>query len=125
MEKQRSRIYEALSSFGLPVFEDEIAEDEEQELLQAEKYNFFTIDFGDIATMRDNPTKVSQTVVVEYYSENKNDVDHMTIDIISKMKNINSVFFNQTRKERLKMRDTERYIDRISIVLRRVIPIAC
>lgn len=125
MEKQRSGIFEALSTFELPVYEDEIAEDEERELLQSEMYNFFTIDFGDIVNVRDNITKLSQMVVIEYYSENKNDVDEVTVDLITLLRKVSAVSFDQSRKERLKMKDTERYIDRVSIVLRRVIPIAC
>lgn len=124
MKKQRDGIYEVLNVFGLAIYEDEIAEDEEQDLLKSDKYNFFTLDFGDIIQAR-NSKNLTQTIVIEYYSENMNDVDETVIDVYTLIKKISGISFDSTRKERLRMKDTERYIDRVSIIFRRMIPIEC
>lgn len=124
MKKQRDNIFGALEYFELAVYEDEIAEDEEQELLQSDKYNFFTLDFSDILATQ-SMKQLSQLIIVEYYSENRNDVDEMAVDVYSLIKNIKGITFDRMRKERLQMKDTERYIDRVSITFKRMIPIEC
>lgn len=124
MAEQRAEVFRLLNEFGLSVYEDEIAEDEEEELLKADSYNFFTLDFGDFKTT-DNLTKLSQLIVVEYYSENRSDVDEMSIDIISMIRDVKGITFGFSKKDRLRMKETERYIDRISITFKRMIPIAC
>lgn len=124
MKEQRDSIFQSLKTFELAVYEDEIAEDEEEELLSADSYNFFTLDFGEFRDTQ-NIKQLTQTIVIEYYSENKNNVDEMTVDLITMLKSIKGINFDRTVKERLKMKDTERYIDRVSIILKRMIPIVC
>jgi hypothetical protein len=62
---------------------------------------------------------------VYYYSENRDDVDEQTIDIISSVSSIKGINFVNTVKERLQEKDTDRYVDRVTLVFRRVIPIGC
>jgi hypothetical protein len=107
--------------FGLPVFEDEIAEDEEETLSE---YNCFVFETGEFRTTNDI-RKVIQDIYVYYYSENRDDVDEQTIDIISVVSSIKGVNFVNTIKERLQEKDTDRYVDRVTLVFRRVIPIEC
>lgn|SRR5690625_1998489 len=124
MKEQREEIFNRLNNFGLSVYEDEIAEDEEQELINSDKYNFFTLEFSDIRSTG-NLKQLSQIIIVDYYSENRNDVDEMVIDIITLLKKVKGINFDTTRKDRLQMKDTERYIDRVSIIFKRMIPIEC
>lgn len=125
MREQRKEIYNSLKeNFDLNVFEDEVAEDEEKELLNADSYNFFTLEFSDIRSTN-HIRQLSQMFIVEYYSENRDDVDETVIDVISLIKKIKGVTFDTTRKDRLQMKDTERYIDRVSLIFRRKIPIEC
>lgn len=124
MKEQREEIFNRLNNFGLSVYEDEIAEDEEQELINSDKYNFFTLEFSDIRSTG-NLKQLSQLIIVDYYSENRNDVDEMVIDIITLLKKVKGINFDTTRKDRLQMKDTERYIDRVSIIFKRMIPIEC
>lgn len=124
MKEQREEIFNRLNNFGLSVYEDEIAEDEEQELINSDKYNFFTLEFSDIRSTG-NLKQLSQIIIVDYYSENRNDVDEMVIDIITLLKKVKGLNFDTTRKDRLQMKDTERYIDRVSIIFKRMIPIEC
>ncbi len=124
MKEQRDEIFSKLESFNLAVYEDEIAEDEEYELINSDKYNFFTLEFSDIRATQ-NMKQLSQLIIVDYYSENRNDVDEMVVDVYSLIKNIKGINFDTTKKDRLQMKDTERYIDRVSIIFKRMIPIEC
>jgi len=124
MNEQREEIFNRLNTFGLSVYEDEIAEDEENELIHSDNYNFLTLEFSDIRSTG-NLKQLSQLIIVDYYSENRNDVDEMVIDIITLLKKVKGLNFDTTRKDRLQMKDTERYIDRVSIIFKRMIPIEC
>lgn len=124
IKEQRDSIFESLETFGLAVYEDEIAEDEERELLNSDKYNFFTLEFSDIRATQNNK-QLSQLIIIDYYSENRDDVDEVAIDVISMIKKIKGINFDTTRKDRLRMKDTERFIDRTSIVFKRMIPVEC
>lgn len=124
MKKQKSEIYNGLSNtFLLPVYEDEIAEDEDERLIQ-EGYNCFILETGEFQPTNDF-TKLSQNIRVYYYSENSDDVDEQTLDIISTCIKAKAVSFTGSIKERLQMKDTDRYIDRVVIAFRRVIPVEC
>jgi hypothetical protein len=121
MREQIDSLVNGLKNFGLPVFEDEIAEDEETNLAT---YNCFVFETGEFRTTNDI-RKVAQDIYVYYYSENRDDVDEQTIDIISVVSSIKGVNFVNTIKERLQEKDTDRYVDRVTLVFRRVIPIEC
>ncbi|GIN71249.1 hypothetical protein J14TS2_17240 [Bacillus sp. J14TS2] len=124
MRKQKSNIYDGIvETFDLPVYEDEIAEDEDERLLE-EGYNCFIFETGEFQRTNDFK-KVAQNIRIYYYSENRDDVDEQTIDIISTCLKAPGVDFTSTNKERLQMKDTDRYIDRVVLQFRRVIPIEC
>lgn len=124
MNKQKDVIYTGLTAtFNLPVFEDEIAEDEDEQLTR-EGYNCFILETGEFQPT-DDKFKLSQNIRVYYYSENRNDIDEQTIDIISVCVGSPAVDFVRTSKERLQMKDTDRFIDRVTLNFRRVIPIVC
>jgi hypothetical protein len=121
MREQIDSLVNGLKNFGLPVFEDEIAEDEETNLAT---YNCFVFETGEFRKTNDIK-KVTQDIYVYYYSENRDDVDEQTIDIISVASSIKGMSFVNTVKERLQEKDTDRYVDRVTLVFRRVIPIEC
>lgn len=124
MRKQKSNIYNGLvKTFELPVYEDEIAEDEDERLLQ-EGYDCFILETGEFQPTNDFK-KIAQNIRVYYYSENRDDVDEQTVDIISTCIKAPGINFTGTNKERLQMKDTDRYIDRVILQFRRVIPIEC
>lgn len=124
MEEQSEGIYEELKAFGLSVYEDEVAEDEEEELFNSDKYNFFTIEYSDISATS-NIRQLSQLIIIDYYSEDRNDVWEVVVDVVTKIKNIKAVTFDRARKERLRMSESDRYVDRVSIVFKRVIKLEC
>jgi hypothetical protein len=121
MREQIDTLVNGLKGFGLPVYEDEIAEDEEETLTE---YNCFVFETGEFRTTNDI-RKVTQDIYVYYYSENRDDVDEQTIDVISVVSSIKGMSFVNSIKERLQEKDTDRYVDRVTLVFRRVIPIEC
>lgn len=125
MSEQKSTIFNNLKTqFNLEVFEDEIAEDEEEKLLKSDTYNCFIITTGNFSPTESGRT-VSQDIVIEYYSENRDDVDERTIDVISIVSAVKGVSFRNTRKQRLQVKDTDRYIDLVILTFRRMMPIEC
>jgi hypothetical protein len=122
MRKQKEGIFNSLHThFSLPVFEDEMAEDEEKQLDQI-GYNCFIFETSEFQTTQDIK-KLKQNIYVSYYSENKDDVDEKTIDIISVLTPVKGVTFSSSKKERLQMKETDRFIDRVTLTFTRVIPI--
>jgi hypothetical protein len=122
IREQKEGIFNGLQSqFSLPVFEDEIAEDEEK-VLDIEGYNCFVFETSEFQVTKDIK-KLKQNIYVSYYSENKDDVDETTIDIISVINPVKGVNFSRSKKERLQMKDTDRFIDRVTLTFERVIPI--
>ncbi|MEH7490833.1 hypothetical protein [Neobacillus niacini] len=122
MHKQKEGIFNSLQThFTLPVFEDEMAEDEEKQL-DKKGYNCFIFETSEFQTTEDIK-KLKQNIYVSYYSENKDDVDETTIDIISVLTPIKGVTFSSSKKERLQMKETDRFIDRVRLTFTRVIPI--
>jgi hypothetical protein len=122
MRVQKEGIFNNLQNqFNLPVFEDEIAEDEEKSLDKS-GYNCFVFETSEFQTTQDIK-KVRQNIYVSYYSEQRDDVDETTIDIISILTPVKGVTFSSSRKERLQMKETDRYIDRVTLTFTRVIPI--
>jgi len=122
MREQKEAIFNNLSTqFNLPVFEDDIAEDEEKDL-DKNGYNCFIFETGNFQPTQDFK-KLSQDINVYYHSENKDDVDEMTIDIISSLITVKGVYFTDSTKERMQMKDTDRFMDRVTITFTRKIPI--
>ncbi|MEK4501935.1 hypothetical protein [Bacillus sp. FSL R12-0069] len=124
MKEQRKGIREALSNgFKLLVVEDELAEDEESQLTE-EGYHCFILEYGEFQPSA-NARTLSQIIYVSYLSENQNDLDEQIIDIISWVSKVKMVSFVVSKSDRLQVKDTDRYIDRVVFTFQRVIPIAC
>ena len=123
MREQVDAIYDSLSTtFNIPVFEDEIAEDEEA--LLDNDYHCFVYETGEMKKNNDNKT-LSQAVTIYYYSENRNDLDERTIDIMRSLTGVKTMPFVKTVKQRLQKKDTDRYIDRVVFTYARRIPVGC
>lgn len=111
MQKQIDEMREALNSFSIPVFEDEIAEDEEERLFQND-YHCIVYETLDIANNNDLKS-ITQTVVIYYYSENRDDLDEQIVDIILSLKDVTGFSLNRTTKQRLQKKDTDQFVDRV------------
>lgn len=114
--EQIQLIYDALKSWDLPVFEDEIAPDEEKALL--ENYHCFVYETGDIIKNNDMKT-MTQSVTVYYYSENLDDIDKRTLSIIASIDGQKRISFVRSRKQRLQKKDTEQFVDRVILTFAR------
>ncbi|GAB0169486.1 hypothetical protein LSPCS325_29230 [Lysinibacillus sp. CTST325] len=86
MQEQIDALLTALNTFDIPVFEDDLAEDEETQF-KKKNYHFFVYETGDMNKNDDNKS-ISQDVVIYYYSENRDDIDERTIDIITELSNL-------------------------------------
>ncbi|MGG0731567.1 hypothetical protein [Bacillus paramycoides] len=124
MKEQRKDIKKALEDgFKLLVVEDELAEDEESQLTE-DGYNCFILEYGEFQPSSNERT-ISQNIYVSYLSENQADLDEQVIDIISLVGKVKMVSFIASKSERLQVKDTDRYIDRVVFTLKRVIPLEC
>lgn len=121
MNQQIDDLIAQLKTFNFPVFEDDLAEDEEKEFLK-KGYNFFVYETGDMFK-NDDMKSISQDIAVYYYSENRDDLDEFTIKIIQALSNIKLLSLVRTQKQRLRRKDTDSYVDRIVLVYARKIVI--
>lgn len=111
MQEQIDGIITALESFNLKVYEDELSEDEETSYKKGQ-YHFFVYDTGDME-LADDLKSINQDVTIYYYSENRDDLDERTVDIILSLKDVPMFKLQNTFKERLKRKDKDSYVDRI------------
>jgi hypothetical protein len=119
IKKQNQQIVDELSSyFGVNVYQDDLAEDEE-----VDNYHFFVFETGEMIA-REHEDSITQDVYIHYVSENRDDVDEQTLDIISILRGIKFTFV-RTSKERYQKGETDAYLDRVSIQVRRKIKIEC
>jgi len=108
---------------NVPFYEDEIAEDEEKKFVKG-KYLAFVLSMGDFSP-NENESVLSQDVFIDYYSENRDDVDEMILDIIATMKKVKTFKFVSAEKVRARVKDTKRFIDVVSIEFRRSLKVGC
>nr|GGG64754.1 hypothetical protein GCM10011398_05470 [Virgibacillus oceani] len=114
MKEQKQAIYDDISTtFKLPVFEDEFAEDE-----RPTDNHFFLIVYGDMRKT-DSPKKVRQDIYVVYTSENNPDVDSNTLDILTVVSKVKGIDFERSMRERIKKGETDYYYDRVTIIFSR------
>lgn len=111
MQKQIDGICDALNAFNIPLFEDEIAEDEEEKLFKDE-YHCFVYETLDIENSNDLKS-IMQTVAIYYYSENRDDLDERSVDIILALKDVPGLSLSRTTKQRLQKKDTDQFVDRV------------
>ncbi|NMH67290.1 hypothetical protein HF072_00535 [Bacillus sp. RO3] len=111
MKETSQALYDKIKQhFSLPTFEDDIAEDE----LPAD-FNYFLIVYGDMQRESESRRFFNQDVFVVYLSENNDQVNEDTLDIISIGESIKTVTCQGTVKERIKKNDSDQHIDRVTI----------
>lgn len=123
MQEQIDALLTALDTFDIPVFEDDLAEDEEAQF-EKKKYHFFVYETGDM-NKNDDRKSISQDVVIYYYSENRDDIDERTVDIITELSQVPRMSLERTQKQRLKRKDTDNYVDRVVFLYHRKIVTGC
>lgn len=113
----------SLETFDVPIFEDEIAEDEEEHLYK-NGYHCFVFETLDISNNEDFKS-LSQVVPIYYYSENRDDLDERTVDIILSLKDVPGFTLNRTTKQRLQKKETDQFVDRVIFEYNRKIVTGC
>jgi hypothetical protein len=120
IKKQNMGIYENLSShFQLPIFQDDIAENE-----YPTEYNYFLLIYGDIEST-ESIGYLSQEIYVTYITEDNEFVDEQTLDIISLVSNIPGINFNRSIKQRLQKKDIDDFLDQVTVIFRRKMTYEC
>lgn len=104
--------------FQLPIFQDEVAEDE-----LPKEFNYFLIVYGDMEPSGNKA--VNQEINVIYVTENNDQVDEDTIDIISLVQKVSNVTFVRTIKQRGQKKETDEFVDQVTVVFDRKIPYEC
>lgn len=107
-QKVNLKIIENLETFALPIFQDTVQADERPDLL-----NLFIVLFGNWNTIDDGKRQLQQDVYVIYLSENRDDVDEMTIKIAHQLKIGNMLKFVSSEKDYVQKSGTEQYVDRV------------
>jgi hypothetical protein len=116
MERQQQAIYDNLTqTFNLPVFEDELGEDE-----LPDTFNYFYIIYGDFRKT-EAVGVLLQEIYVVYVTEDNPDVETTTLDVITMVSKVNGVVFERTAKERYQKNDTDEFVDQVNVIFSRKI----
>lgn len=117
---QNEQITAALAdNFNLPIFQDDVAEDE-----RPDKLNLFLVIYGNLEK-GESRGSLSQDVYVTYLAEDNNAVETDALDIISSIATIRAVNFVRSEKDRVQKLNTDEYVDRINFIFRRGIRYEC
>lgn len=120
MGKQHKDIIDSLSNtFNLPVFVDELSEDE-----QPESLNYFYVIYGDYQKSQ-TVNRLLQEIYIVYVSQNNPEIEFDTLDVITTISKVNGIEFNRTIKERLQLDDTDSYLDQINFIFKRKVAYEC
>lgn len=108
-------------TFNIPVFQDQVREDEMEEL-QKETLEFFIYETGGFT--KQNEKSVSQEVLIKYFSENRDDLDARMLDIAGALDG--QVYnFKRSVKTTVRKAETDDYVDYIELYFTRVIKYGC
>lgn len=110
-------VFKLEETFGVNVYQDQVAEDEEQD------YHYFIFETGGFERTESNFT-LSQTVLVRYYSENRDDLDEVMLDIISTLESIGNTFMRSS-KSAIQKGETDSYVDEIEVYMTRKVKHGC
>lgn len=108
-------------TFNIPVFQDQVREDEMEEL-QKETLEFFIYETGGFT--KQNEHSVSQEVLIKYFSENRDDLDARMLDIAGALDG-KAYNFKRSVKTTVRKADTDEYVDYIELYFTRVIKYGC
>jgi hypothetical protein len=109
---------------GLSIFQDTVSDDQLSEIEEAQGgYHYFRFETGGFS-MADNRAELSQLVLLAFYSENRDDLDDFSLDIISALHG--KVYsFESSKKVAIQKGKQDAYIDEIQFIFRRRIPYGC
>src|SRR5699024_7437514 len=120
MNKQQKEHNDVLKdTFSLPFFQDEVGESE-----YIDKHNYFLIVYGSFRST-DSIRHVTQEIYVVYVTEDNPEVETTTLDILTTVSNVRGFVFDRSMKDRLQKKETDDYVDQVTLVFRRQIAYEC
>ncbi|MGM9925169.1 MAG: hypothetical protein ACI35R_13070 [Bacillus sp. (in: firmicutes)] len=118
LRKLNEKLMEALkATVPVNVYQDNVAEDEEENF---HYFIFETLGF----TKSENKGSLRQGVLVRYYSEGRDDLDELSLDIISTME-ANKHIFVSSEKIGIQKGETDSYIDELTFTFIRLVKYGC
>jgi hypothetical protein len=100
-------------TFSIGVYQDQVSEDEE------ENYHYFIFETGGFEKT-ETKFNLKQEILVRYYSENRDDLDERTLDIISVLEEIGYIF-QRTTKTSIQKGETDAFVDEIEVYVTRLV----
>lgn len=124
MKEHKQKLVDDLSlAFpAIEFFEDEISKSAD-ETFSSTKYHALVLTMGDFRP--DSPGTLKQEVSIEYYSEERDDVDETVLDIMTIGARVPTHVVLPTDRIRLKVKDTDRYVDVVTIKFLRTVKYEC
>jgi len=107
----------------ITVFQDNITEEEFQKM-EGEYHHIIFETLG--MSKPEDPKKIGlvQDVIVRYYSQGRDDLDGMMLDIISILEK-NKHIFKSSTKEGIRKGETDHYVDEIVFTFSRAVKYEC
>jgi hypothetical protein len=106
-------------SFFVKVYQDQVSEDEDEGT-----YHYFIFETGGFTKPQDKQFGLRQDVLVRYYSENRDDLDEVAIDIITVLESIGYVF-QTSIKVGIQKGETDSYVDEMEFNFIRLVKYGC
>lgn len=100
-------------AFAVKVYQDNVSEDEE------ETYHYFIFETGGFSK-GEGKFALKQEVLIRYYSENRDDLDERTLDIVAVLE-ANGYIFDRSIKTAIQKGDTDSYVDEIELYFIRLV----
>lgn len=108
----------------LEVFQDTVSDDQLNEVMEKTSgYNYFRFETGGFSKA-ENTRELSQLVLLSFYSENRDDLDMLQLDIIEALDG--KVYsFVSSKKAAIQKQKQDAYIDEIQFIFRRSVLYGC
>ena len=121
LEKLNDMLFSSLKEAvpGVNIYQDSVSEDEED----LKKIHHFIFETGGF-TKPETIGSLSQDVTVYYFSEGRDDLDSVALDIISKMEDNKHVFVRST-KEGYPKGEADNYVDQLTFTFSRKVKYGC
>ncbi|QJT71641.1 hypothetical protein [Psychrobacillus phage Spoks] len=108
----------------LLLYEDEVPQEETTAYDNGAPYFLMVLKMGAI-NKQDDVKFLSQDFTIDFYCENRDDVDEIALDLISILKVIPSVTYSSSQKFRARHSDTNRFVDIVTLQFKRGMKLEC
>lgn len=124
MEKAKARIKKLNDllikklheTIGLPIYQDSVSEDEQVD------FNYFIFETIGFQKGESNAFLV-QEILLRFISENRDDLDEITLDIIAALGESGQHHFQNSNKVAIRKGETDSFIDEVELTFTRTVKI--